>query len=74
MGVEAIDQQPSSSPTGHRCEPELDIIFSSRDGFVWASWEGTDASVRLGRREMVAEMMQDFLAHEALGVRLANLR
>ena len=38
----------ASSFTGSRWEPELGIVFSSREGFVWASWPDTDAAVRLG--------------------------
>ena len=56
---------------GQRSEAELEIIFSSLDGYVWASWQETDVSVRLGRHDMVAAMMQDFLAQDALGERLA---
>ena len=48
----------------------LEIVFSSRDGYVWASWQHSEASVRLGRLELVAAMMQDFLAQDALGKRL----
>ena len=55
-------------------EPGLEIIFSSRNGYVWASWEDTDVSVRLGRHDMVTAMMQDFLAQDALGDRLAIRR
>lgn len=54
--------------------PEQEIIFSERDGYVLASWPGTNASVRLGRREMVSAMMEDFLAQAALGERLAQSR
>ena len=50
--------------------PEEAIIFSLNDGYVLASWPGSDASVRLGRHEMVAAMMEDFLAQDALGRRL----
>ena len=50
--------------------PEEAIIFSLHDGYVLASWPGSDASVRLGRHEMVAAMMEDFLAQDALGRRL----
>lgn len=63
-----------SSFAGHRWEPELNIIFSLRDGFVWASWPETEAAVRLGRHEMVAGMMRDFLAQDALGKRLTVSR
>ena len=52
-------------------EPELEIIFSSRDGYVWASWPESNATVRLGRHRIVAAMMQDFLAQDALAQRLA---
>jgi hypothetical protein len=52
--------------------PEEEIIFSLRDGYVLASWPGTNASVRLGRHELVAAMMRDFLAQDALGRRLAR--
>jgi hypothetical protein len=62
----------ASSFPGDRWEPELGIIFSSRDGFVWASWPETDASVRLGRQEVVSMMMRDFLAQNALGERLSS--
>ena len=48
------------------------IIFSSRDGYVWVSWRETDASVKLGRHEIVAAMMRDFLAQDALGLRLSK--
>lgn len=51
--------------------PEEEIVFSSRDGFVWASWPQTNATVRLGRHDLVAAMMQDFLAQDSLGRRLA---
>jgi hypothetical protein len=57
-----------------RWEPELGIIFSLRDDFVWATWPDTEAAVRLGRHRMVASMMEDFLAQDALGRRLTNGR
>jgi hypothetical protein len=56
---------------GQEGDPELEIIFSSRDGYVWASWQDAEVSVRLGRHDMVTAMMQDFLAQDALGQRLA---
>jgi|KBSMisStandDraft_5_1062788.scaffolds.fasta_scaffold124200_2 hypothetical protein len=49
---------------------EPGILFSLRDGFVWASWPGTTATVKLGRHEMVAGMMYDFLAQDAVARRL----
>jgi hypothetical protein len=48
------------------------IIFSLVDGFVWACWPGTSASVRLGDHEPVIEMMRDFLAQCDLGDRLTT--
>jgi hypothetical protein len=60
-----------SKLSDHRSYPELEIIFSSRDGYVWVSWPGADA-VRLGPHEQVATMMRDFLAQDALGRRLAR--
>ena len=48
------------------------IIFSLIDGFVWACWPGTSASVRLGDHEPVIAMMRDFLAQCDLGERLAK--
>ena len=47
------------------------ILFSLRDGYVWATWPDTEAAVKLGRHEMVSEMMRDFLAQDAVGERLA---
>jgi|SRR4029453_2783002 hypothetical protein len=64
--------EPVSSFSGQRWEPEQDLIFSSREGFVWASWPETEVAVRLGRHEVVAEMMRDFLAQDALGKRLTQ--
>jgi hypothetical protein len=55
-------------------EQDLAIIFSSRDGYVWASWLDSEASVRLGRHAMVTSMMRDFLAQDAIGVRLSEHR
>jgi len=55
-----------------RSSPRLaEVIFSSRDGYVWASWTEV-CTVRLGPLEAVAAMMRDFLAQEALGKRLTE--
>lgn len=56
---------------GHR-PLEANLVFSSRDGFVFASWPGTDVVVRLGQHAEVAAMMSDFLAQDALGARLSE--
>jgi hypothetical protein len=67
-----MTQPVASAATPPRWEPEHDLIFSSRSGFVWASWRETEVAIRLGRHEIVAEMMRDFLAQDALGKRLAK--
>ena len=64
----------SYSSTDRMVMPEEEIIFSLRDDYIWASWPDTNATVRLGRHDMVAAMMQDFLAQDALGERLATSR
>jgi hypothetical protein len=61
----------TSSIAGLPSAPEREIIFSLRDGFIWASWPGTNAATRLGRQEMVSAMMRDFLAQDAVGERLS---
>ena len=49
-----------------------EVVFSWVDGFVWASWPGTDASVKLGKCGPVTAMMQNFLDQCELGERLAR--
>jgi len=73
LGYEAMNERNGGS-IGQEPVPEETIIFSLLDGYVLASWPGTEASVRLGRHEMVAAMMKDFLAQDELGKRLAQLR
>ena len=46
------------------------IIFSLERGEVWASWYGHGQPVRLGSRNTVARMMEDFLKQEQLARRL----
>ena len=60
----------STSPDP-RGRPEQEIIFSSRDGYVWASWPQGQAA-KLGRHELVAAMMRDFLAQDAVAKRLSE--
>jgi len=50
------------------------IVFSLADGFVWVSWPGTAASIRLGKYQIVRTMMRDFLRQSALGDRFAEQR
>jgi hypothetical protein len=69
--LESMTARVSTGPD-HGWQPGLEIIFSCRDGYVWASWQDSEVSVRLGRHDMVAAMMQDFLAQDALGQRLAT--
>lgn len=52
--------------------PETEIIFSSADGYVWATWPDSGRSARLGTSEAVTAMMTDFLAQCALGDRLTR--
>ena len=73
MRLRAMTAPLVSIPRSNREDPEQEIILSSRDGYVWASWPKTNATIRLGRHEMVAVVMQDFLAQDALGQRLANV-
>ena len=47
------------------------VVFSLRDGHVWASWYGQEKTFRLGSQAKVSEMMEDFLAQEEVGRRLA---
>lgn len=55
-------------------QPEQQIVFSSRDGYVWASWPRTNAAMRLGRSDAVAYMMRDFLAQNDVATRLTVYR
>jgi hypothetical protein len=48
------------------------IVFSLDDGQAWASWYGIDAPVRLGPRDEVVQMMEDFIAQVELGKRLQD--
>lgn len=47
------------------------VVFSYIDGYVWMSWPGAEAVVRVGKYEAVMESMKDFLAQSELGRRLA---
>ena len=55
-----------------KSEPRGDVIFSLVDGYVWASWPGASATVKLGTYFEVSTMMRDFLAQSALGERLTS--
>jgi hypothetical protein len=69
-----MNKSSGASISDRHWERGLGIIFSLRDGFVWASWPDSDASVRLGCHDMVAAMMRDFLAQDAIGLRLNQRR
>ena len=66
----------SDNHTGHSGYGRLkdDLIFSLTDGYVWASWPGTVASVKLGTHATVRAVMRDFLAQCELGDRLTNAK
>jgi hypothetical protein len=53
-------------------QPAGGIVFSLDKGHVWASWYGLSVPVRLGTRNEVSSMMEDFLAQEALSKRLGR--
>ena len=54
--------------------PRETLVFSLDDGFVWASWPGTTASVRLGHHEAVTAVMHDFLSQCELAKRLEDTK
>ena len=56
--------RPDGTPT--------QVVFSSQGGHAWASWYGSHSWVRLGPKEEVAVMMEDFLAQLELGKRLES--
>ena len=62
----------SANPLGnHPLEKSwASVVFSLAGGFVWASWPGTEAAVKLGECAAVSAMMQDFLDQNALGERM----
>jgi hypothetical protein len=60
--------------SGSLFEPWNEIVLSAIDGYVWASWPGTSAAVRLGRFEAVLAMMQEFVDQSALGENLSRSR
>jgi hypothetical protein len=68
VSVMRTPDDPSTDDAAFRPE----VIFSLKGGFVWASWPGKSAPIKLGRHEAVKAMMQDFLDQSALGERLAT--
>ena len=48
------------------------IVFSQQGGHVYASWYGGRSFVPMGPEAEVTAMMQDFLAQQELGKRLAS--
>ena len=50
------------------------IVFSLRDGFVWASMQDNPQPIRLGAYEQVKDVMRDFLAQSEIGEHLLNRR
>jgi hypothetical protein len=46
---------------------ERGVVFSLDGGEAWASWYGVDAPVRLGPRDQVVNMMEDFIKQVELG-------
>jgi hypothetical protein len=67
--------EPQNSPDHYGIgQPRENLIFSLVNGFVWASWPGTIASVKLGTQGPVTAVMRDFLSQCELGDRLTNAR
>ena len=46
------------------------VVFSLENNQAWAGWHGHKTMVQLGRKDDVAEMMEDFLAQLELAERL----
>jgi len=46
---------------------EKGVVFSLDGGEAWASWYGVEAPVRLGPRDQVVQMMEDFIKQVELG-------
>ena len=46
------------------------VVFSLEEDQAWAGWHGRRSTVRLGQKDDVAEMMEDFLAQLELAQRL----
>jgi hypothetical protein len=65
------DDRIANGRHGHLSD---DLIFSLIDGYVWVSWPGTVASVKLGANDTVRALMRDFLAQCEQGDRLTNAR
>ena len=63
-----VVEAPGSPAAKHRDG----IVFSSESGDAWASWQGHRCTVRLGTKDEVAVMMQDYLAQCELGRQLAG--
>lgn len=62
----------ASLQTPGRDESAGGIVFSLKEGAVWASWYGHDAPVMLGSERKVSEMMKDFLAQDEVARRLSR--
>jgi hypothetical protein len=78
VGITCKDEMAAEMDMGgsdNRCGASKDdLIFSLSDGYVWVSWPGTVASVKLGAQDPVRAMMKDFLAQCEVGDRLTNAR
>jgi len=55
---------------GHEANGQ--IVFSYIDGYVWISWPGGPAAVRVGKYEAATAAMRDFLAQCEVGERLGS--
>jgi hypothetical protein len=63
---------PAASNLLDPAHEDHQLIFSLLDDCVWANWNGTMTTVRLGNVNMVVATMRDFLEQCDLAVRLGN--
>lgn len=72
VGLVMLVRRMLADVLGDPDESSGGVIFSLDQGKVWASRHGQGPPVCLGSQERVSEMMEDFLAQEELGKRLAG--
>jgi hypothetical protein len=63
---------PAASKLLDPAHEDHQLIFSLLDGCVWANWNGTMTTVRLGDANMVVATMREFLEQCDLAVRLGH--
>jgi hypothetical protein len=70
-------QRAAAGEPGNRpvvsAHPKRGVIFSQRNGDVWASWSTDSLTVNLGAANEVSYMMRDYLAQAEVAERLLGL-